>query len=580
MTKKIACLLIAALLLFTTGSYAAATAINDTIDEIQEYAEADGYRFILVGEDGITDEIRDELAENDALYIDDTPTGSVKVIVLDAETGKPVNDAKCMLTFHTSRYTVTSDGSHDQIANPFLLFDLGKTPEDGEILFTDTFFYSTRKVEPDDTPFVEILVVWLADIVDKNPELTIDYDVQSGIASNEPELFQEIVGKLEGQTTLKFSELKSVVQEVAEDRYSELIRSLFDNEFVIFSDSVTVKVPDKPQFEKLISEGMQELTIKELRAYVDENRELFIKYVANRYYDDFGGYEPSFIFDYNPEYDFVRTYKDGTQKNETKKPYLGMYIFDFESTRGGTGYAINKDSFTYNAYVYADGYKEGKAIGASIRQDLVDKDITIKVYLSKDMSPVIVYDKSNAIFGTLFDSEKNPIADAEIQIQGTDYKATTDEEGNFSFSKLELDGETVHLTIIDPENGDEMPASAIVDGKKYELNSIPVDLSREDGVYRLTLVNGDPGEFVNSNPGEMVKGGGLSLPVILIIAAVAILLIALGIVIGMSALKKKKKNAGNFSNAAPVTVKRFCHKCGSPLRQDDIFCENCGTRIQ
>ncbi len=556
MIKKVAFLLLAVALLFMTGINVAAISAADAISQIKTTAEEGEYRFMLVDKAGITDEIRNDLAENDDIYLGDTPIGSVKVIVLDADTGKPVKDAECMLSFSSSRYTVNTDGSHTQIANPFLLFDLGRTPDNGEIMFTDTYFYTTDLIEPGSAPYAESLGVFLANIVDEDPEIAFDYNAQPYFATSEPELFQTFVSKLNGQASLKFGELKAIVKELMGDRYNEIIRNLFNDDFAVFSNNVIVKVSDDPQFDKLISSGKQQLTIGELRTYIDDNRDLFDKYVAARYFSDFGGFEPNYVFDHNPEYDFIRTYKDGTTKSETDNAYLGMYIFDYSynDSSAGTGYAIHSSSFTYKTYVYADGYKEGLSIGSYIHQDHVDKDVAIKVYLSKDVSPFVAYDKTNALFGALVDTDSNPIAGATIKIQNTDYKAVTNKDGYFGLTNLKLSDKEIKLTIISPENGEEIAAAAIIDGKKYALDNIPVDLTGEDGIYQIELVKG-----------MSAAGSGFEISTLMLILIAVVVVIMIVVIVVIIAAKKKKN--------------QVCRNCGAPLKPSAIFCDNCGQRV-
>lgn len=554
MVKKIAYIIMAFVMLFVMSISGAAISANDAISEIKAKAETDGYRFMLVDKAGIDDEIRNDLAENDSIYLGDAPIGSVNVIVLDADTGKPIKDAQCMLSFSSSRYTVNSDGSHEQIANPFLLFDLGKTPSNGDILFSDTYFYTTSIIDPESPPYAQGLSVGVANLVDKDPEIAIDYDTQAYISTAYPEVYNSIISKLGGKTTLKFSALKTIVEDVSTEQYTEVIRNLFDDGFAKFSNNVMVKVYDKPEFEKLLSSGKQQLTIGELRAYIDDNHDLFVQYVAARDYPDFGGFEPSFVFDYNPEYDYVKTYKDGTQKNETNSAYLGVSIFGDVNSEDGTGHAIITSGFSYRTYVYADGYKEGLAIGSSIRQDFVDKDLTVKVYLSKDVSPLVAYDKTNAIFGSLTDLQDNPIVGATVKIQDTDYKAVTNKDGYFSLMNLKLKDKSIKLTIVNPENGEDLPAAAMIDGKKYALDNIPIDLTGENGIYQLTLVNG-----------MKETGGGTGMSRLVLILLIVAILTIIGVVIAIVLVNRSKKHK--------------CSNCGIELKPGAAFCENCGKRV-
>lgn len=551
---------------------------DEAISQISAKATEDGYRFLLVGENGVSTEIRNDLATNDEIYLESAPTGSVKVQVLDADTGKPIEGAQCFLSFSSSRFTSSSDGSSEQKSNPFLLFSLGQTPESGEIVFTDTYFYATDQVEQGSSYYADFLGVYFADIIDEDPNITINYDVQSWFATDEPELFQQIVNKLNGVTTLKFSEYKTLLKEVVGDRYSEFVLNLFDDEFSVFSESVMVEVRDEPQYEKLIDEGKQKLTIGELRTYIDQNRELFDQYVASRSYRDFGGFTPSYTFYYNPEYEFVRTYKDGTTAIDTSTPYLGAWIFYHETydNTSATGYALCVDGFNYRAYVYADGYTEGMAIGTSIQQDLVDQDITIKIYLSKDISPLVTYDKANAVFGTLTDSDKKPIVGATIKIDGINYSATTNENGYFSFTGVKLDEKTVSVTIISAENGEELSGTAIVNGKKCSLDKIPMNLTGENGIYRLNLVQGTGAS----------KGG-----LVWIIVIAVVLIAGAGAFVVMRGKAKKRvipldiptptPNPDFAPITSPELIRKpsFCSYCGAALNSGSAFCASCGARV-
>lgn len=593
---------------------ALAISVDETVSQISQSASDDGYRFMLVGEAGITDEIRNDLATNDEMYLEPKPEGSVTIQVLDADTGKPIKGAQCFLSFSSSMYTVSDDGSEEQTSNPFLLFNLGMTPDGGEVKFTDTYFYSTTSVALGESYFADCVGNYLASIVDEDPEVTIDYAVQSWFVSSEPELYQQLIDKLGGRTSLKFSEYKELLTSVAGDRYTEFLRNLFDDKFSYFSDSVMVEVDDKPQYQKLISDGKKKLTIGELRTYIDQSKELFDKYVAGRTYRDFGGFTSAYSFYYEPPYDYVMTYKNGTTSSESTSPYLGAWIFDSASSYNNpsaTGYAIALDGFSYKAYAYAEGYKDGLAMGAYIQQDLIDKDITIKIYMSKDMSPLVAYAKDNAVFGTLTDKGGSPVQGAEIRINGTDFSTHADENGDFSFTGLKLDGKSVGLTVIDPENGEVISGVAELRGKKYALDKIPMDMTGENGVYRLSLVQG--------------KGAPkFSAMWIVLIAVLLIGGAGLAIVLG----KKKKKQAASYAgpiaaprpmqngyyapqvnpapapymNGTPVINQQyvpyanaaptpnpgpetkpnppFCAYCGAKLTPDTAFCSSCGAKIE
>ena len=348
---------------------------------------------------------------------------------------------------------------------------------------------------------------------------------------------------------MKFSELKEIIKNVVSNKYAEIVRYLFDDEFAVFSDSVKVKISEAPQFKKLTDAGKQELTIGELKAYIKENHDLFKQYVAARHYADFAGFEPNFTIQYEPEYESVTTYKNGTKKTTTSTAYLGMRIFD--DVKGGTGYVVSSRGFSYKAYVFADGYMEGVAIGAGIRQDFVDRDIVSRIYISKNNVPVVVPDKSNAITGILKDSKDKPVGGATIQILNTEFKAVTNAEGNFSFTKLK--DEAVKLAITNPENGEPMTAKAIYKGKEYPLDNIPIKFTGENQVFQITLISGAAVAAAGA-------GSGISIWLILLIVVILILILFIFFIF----MRKKKY---------------VCRHCGTELNKKTKFCNKCGNKV-
>ena len=90
-----------ALLLAVFSVNVLAVSIESIISEIKAKAENDKYRFMLVDKQGITPELKENIAVNDGMYLSEQPTRSVKIKVLDAYTGKPVKDAQCLFSFST-----------------------------------------------------------------------------------------------------------------------------------------------------------------------------------------------------------------------------------------------------------------------------------------------------------------------------------------------------------------------------------------------------------------------------------------------------------------------------------------------
>ncbi len=569
--KRWLALMIIGMLVMMPWSGVAAQETNDRIDAIRKTAEAEKYRFILIGDEGITDSVRQDLAQNDSIFLKEEPTGSVKIQVIDATTGKPVEKAECFLSFSSNRSVVNVDGSKEQIANPFLLFDVGQTDRNGELVFEETYFYSTKVVTPGTKPFADSLSVLLAYIDDADPELSVKHGQKNYIQTSDPETFQAIVDRIGGRTNLMLSELKEIIRSVASQKYNEVLRYLFADGFVAYSDRVRVRVPDAPQYRPLIDSGRQVLAFGELKTYLDENRDLFVRYVAERHFDDFGGFEPNFGIRHQVGYDSVTTYRDGSQATSSGTNYISTTIFD--KVEGGTGYAIHVSSFSYRVYVFADGYESGRTIGSVISQNLVEQDVVHRVYVSKDSPPVSAKDKSNVLTGTLVNEKDQPISGASIQIRDTTLKTTTDALGRFTFPTLT--NESVKLVIIDPENGKDMLAKAIYKGEEYPIDQIPIDLAGENEWHELSLVGGVAASTAprTTNPAATtLSGGGTGRPdrvtdddgfagtgTLLLI--IGLLLVA--IILFLLLVKRKKKDV--------------CRQCGATLGKDMNFCTRCGT---
>lgn len=533
-----------------------AESLEDKIEAIKAAAVEDKYHVIDVGPEGITEEIRKALADEDGIYLSEKPVGGITVRVVDSETNKPVPGATCLLTFMTKRSRVNTDGSEEQIANPFMLFNLGQTGADGTVALNQTYYYHTQKINPDAPFSADSMQVGVANIVDEDPLVKFDYGITPYIANNAPEIFNAFTAGLGQRPEVHFSEVKKLLTEASGDRYTEAVRNIFDDEFAVFSDSVKIKVYDGKENEPLIAEGKQTLTIGEFKAYIDSHRDLYTQYVALKHYDDLAGFTPAFTLTYEPPYDTVITYKDGSTKAKTNKAYLGLRIFD--NPTGGTGYAISKSFFSYRAYILAEGYKEGRSIGASIRQDFINKEVVATVYISKSMAPVTVNSGNNAVYGQLKDDKGAPVAQATIHILDTEMNAVTNAEGEFSFTAIK--NEPIKLEIISPENGNLIEGYAVYQGKEYALDAIPITWESDNQALQITLVTGKAtGTSGLSKDLGSEKGLGT---IVIVVAAVLILILILVLVLFLG--KKRKQR---------------CPKCNAELPKDASTCSQCGHSL-
>lgn len=454
----------------------------------------------------------------------------------------------------------------------FLLFDIGKTDQNGESLHKETYFYRSQKIDPSKGPYHDTLSVLLATVEDTDPELTVT-GAKNYIQTSDPDTFNAIIDKIGGRTTLKLSELKSMISQVASQKYNEVFRNLFQDAFVVYGDRVNVRVSDAPQYQKLLDSGRQILPFGELKVYLQENRDLFERFVAARYYDDFAGFEPTFRIRHDAGYDSVTTYRDGSKVTSSGSNNIRIQIFD--KAQGGTGQAISSSSFSYRIYVYADGYQSGQAIGSLIRQDHVDQDVVYRIYLSKEAPPAVAADQANILTGTLKNAKGEPISGASIQIADTPFKTTTNPEGRFIFPALKK--ENVKLSIVDPENGKAMTAKAVYEGKEYALDQIPIKLAGVNEIHQVSLIGGVAAATPprTTNPAATtLSGGGSGKPVQdtggeglfqsgLLWIIIGLLLL---VIIGLFVLLMVKKNR-----------KDICRQCGAELGKEMKFCTRCGT---
>lgn len=85
---------------------------------------------------------------------------------------------------------------------------------------------------------------------------------------------------------------------------------------------------------------------------------------------------------------------------------------------------------------------------------------------SGQKSREVVY--SSNLYGTVSDSNSQPLVDVEVRIEGLDKVATTDEHGRFSFDELEPGPYTVEVLVPEfkPWNQDVVVPN---EGKKLEI---------------------------------------------------------------------------------------------------------------
>lgn len=516
------------------GSFVFADNLPPEVEAIKAEALEGKFEFEYIGTSKLSDAIKEMLQKNHSIILNKEAIGALNITVKDADTGKAIKDAQVYLSFSARRSTVDTSGNSVQTANPFLLFDLGKSGADGTFTFNETYYYNTDVIEAGTPPFATNLQVHLAYVNEEDPLVVIDQSKTPYWNAEGSGTFEQFVKGLNGKTSLPLSQLKTLLKDVAKETYNEKLRSIFNDGFARYDDGVMVRVGSAEQFSKLTPEKQLAISIGDLRQYILTERQLFIDYVAKRSYKDFGGFEPDFVIQFEPPYEYTEKYKDGSTATKEEQARLGLTIFD-EAT-GGTGYAINYSFMSYRAYVFADGYQTGKSIGTGIRQDFVDVNANSTIYLSKNTAPVVSMNTYNTLFGTLKDPSGAPIVGAKIKITNTDRVATSNAKGEFSF--VTLKDEALLLEIVSGDNGAPLEGYAIFDGKGYALNALPLSFSSDQRVYRIELVTG-----------EMPKGAlptadgksGLSLQTMAIIAVVGVVVVGI-IMVFFLMIKRRKKD--------------------------------------
>jgi len=585
------------LLVFCSIGASGSSYYDEKISELKAQAEEDHMRFIELPDTGYNAEIAADIQVNDHKILEETPTGSIKVTVIDADTNQPIEDAMVLLTATLSYYS-TVDGVSTQTGNAFLAANLGQTSADGICLYDEPLFYHDDDILNDDgtlvTDLLDYLSVGIATVDVATAKICLQPVSEETYLSEESKL---ILDALDPQGVWAYADFVAAVAAIPGVEKADLaVDNLLDDWIAAYTDDTVVKLyrETDPRLDAFgsIGDSERQITIGELKTFIQNNHPLLIGKIVNKYYRTLAGYTPTFKLSGAAEVQETIVYKDGTSEVQTDNARL--YLDLFAGQEDGSGLAYISSGFSYRAYAFHPDYTSGITKGASVRQYLNAADQELVILLSKDTPPISVNNQRTFIYGRLIAADGKPLAGARISNVSGSLSTQSDGDGYFT------------LSVSDPG--------------KYSMKITPADTA-EAIAGNMTLNGGDPQEefvfTVGKTPARYhinwyQKGYELSqekddgsplgsrwLVPVLIILAVLIILIALVLI--LASRKKRRQNVAAPPStmyattafqplpqytAAPMPAAAVmpaaapsCNQCGAPLSEQEQFCHNCGARI-
>lgn len=132
---------------------------------------------------------------------------------------------------------------------------------------------------------------------------------------------------------------------------------------------------------------------------------------------------------------------------------------------------------------YHKDYSSGRSIGRTITQDLINRDIIVRIYLSKDTVPLVSSEESQVIYGRFVDKDGNPLQGMSFKLKDTEYQQTSGTDGSFTFVNV-AEG-TVNFVIVDVESGKPIVAKVLYGDKVFASDKINLVISPSKKVYRV-----------------------------------------------------------------------------------------------
>lgn len=557
--------------------------------ELKEKAQADHLRFLELPDGKFDAAIAEDLLKNDGRVLEETPTGSIKVTVKDADTNQPIQDAMVLLTATIQRYTV-SNGVSTQTANAFIVINMGKSPKDGTLLYTTPLFFhddirnDDGSMPQNDLSYVSVSV---GEVDVSTARVKVLPIAQS---SYQPDDIAAVLPLLTEGEEYGYAELENKLKGIAglADPNATLY-TLFNYRYVDYTDETIVLLsrsdPKNDAFKELNDKGGKP-TYGALKAYIKANPELMMNKVVKRYYRDLGGYTPNYTCEGTPQRIKIIKYKDGT--TETDVDEARIYLDLFEGVIADKGIAYDSDGFNYAAYAYHPDYESGGTKGTYIRQYLNDADKEIVILLSKTGSPIALDTSVTMIYGRLLGSTGQPMSGARITCIETDAQCTTDVDGYYSM-RFNQPGEYT-FAVYKPDSATELVVSGILDGEKPTA-ALTITVTDTPASHQINFFE-EGYVFAEADVKPAAKTvAKTSVNIILILAAALALVVIGGVVLLI--LSRKKKAAVQFPMQQPVssyaqpleqpanipTIGAVCNQCGAPILAGSAFCNNCGAKI-
>ena len=573
---------------------------QEKLAELKQQATEDHMRFLELPDGKYDATIAADMLENDEKVLEETPTGSIKVIVKDADTGEEIKDAMVLLTAELHRYS-TSNGVSTQTGNAFLAINLGKTPADGQVIYDSPLFCHDDLTEDDGTQpenYLDFLSVGVASVDIATASVEVLPEDPNQYKSEDVAL---ALSQLETGKKYAYADFIAAVKAISglEDA-DEAIYQLLDDHIMDYTDDTVIEIspysdPNIEPFQALLDKG-ETLTYGEFKAYVAEHQDLMVEKIVNRYYRDLAGYQPNLVTYGTPERTTEVIYKDGTTGTDTDEAYI--YIELFSDAVVDKGIAYTSDGFSYRAYAFHPDYNSGVTKGRSVRQYLNSVDQELTILLSKNAPPFAVGSKESSVLGRLLDKQGKPVSGGRIECVESQATATTDEEGYFTFRFNEAGKYT--FKVYYPDSAKSMKTVAVLNNEAPE-NELTLEIPASPKNYRLEFYEDGfdlsklSTKSSRSWPAVFVK---FILPVLLGLVLLAIMLLVLILLRRRNKRRHEAASAIGYMPpqplpyspqmavpymappaAAPVFNGKRCGQCNAPINPQDVFCRQCGARI-
>jgi hypothetical protein len=596
-------LILALLLVFCSLGASGGSYYDEKIADLKAQAEADHMRFIELPDTGYNADIAADILANDHKVLEETPTGSIKVTVLDADTNQPIDDAMVLLTATLSYYS-TVDGVSTQTGNAFLAANLGQTGQDGTCLYGEPLFYHDDDILNDDgtpkTDSLDYLSVGIANVDIATAKIYLP-PAPSGQDRYLSEETQLILAALDPKGIWPYADFVAAVAAIPGIEKADLaVDDMLDDWIAAYTDDTVVTLYNEtdPRLNAFagIGDAERRITIGDLKAYIDRNHPLLTDKIVNKYYRSIAGYTPTFQLSGSAEVQETVVYKDGTSEVQTDSARL--YLDLFGGQQGGAGLAYISSGFSYRAYAYHPDYNSGITKGTSVRQYLTAADQELVILLSKDTPPISINSQRTVVYGRLLTAAGSPLAGARISSEDDSLSTQSDADGYFTLSIAEKGSYVMSVTPAD--TAEALSGSVTINGGKVS-DTFTITVGDKPARYH---VNWYEKGFNLAKVNQGAAANRWLLPVLIVLGVLLVVVVVLvlasrkkrrgraatpvtaagsagpaGMVCAQTAYAPAAQPTQPSQPSAPAAAAIVCSQCGAPLTEQEQFCHQCGSRI-